>query len=125
MKAIIGQCLNLLGILQKIDPEFPLQYAVCLMEIAQDEGMSLTALADRTGMPLSTISRIVGALSGNRQRGQAYGLIDVTVSPAERRRKALTLTARGRAVVTDLERTLMSPPAYQMARTTSNMKKII
>lgn len=97
--------LKLLRELQKIDPEFPLQYAACLAEIAKDEGLSLSTLAGRAGLTLSTVSRIVGALSKHRQSGAPYGLIRVKVSAQERRRKELYLTARGKAVisgVTDL-----------------------
>ncbi len=94
--------LVLLRSLQKIDPEFPLQYAICLGEIAINEGLSLTELSTKTGMPLSTISRIVGALSRQRQRGTAYELVHVTVSAKERRRKELHLTDRGRAVLQDI-----------------------
>ena len=102
MKKQISVFLVLLRSLQKIDPEFPLQYAVCLAEISMNEGLSLTALSVKTGMPLSTVSRIVGALSRQRQRGTAYGLVRVAVSPQERRRKELYLTARGRAVLGDI-----------------------
>ncbi|HBR69996.1 MAG TPA: MarR family transcriptional regulator [Rhodospirillaceae bacterium] len=91
--------LLLLRELQKIDPEFPLQYAVCLCEIAMDEGLSLTRLAQKTGMALSTVSRIVGALSRDRQKGKPYGLVRVVVSAAERRRRELYLTVRGKAVI--------------------------
>lgn len=94
--------LQLLRELQKIDPEFPLQYAICLAEISAGEGLSLTDLSERTGMPLSTVSRIVGALSRNRQRGAPYHLVQVTISAIERRRKELTLTPRGRAVIANL-----------------------
>lgn len=99
MKQEILHFTRLLQELQKIDSEFPLQYALCLSEIAVNEGMSLTELADKTGMPLSTVSRIVGALSKHRQRGTAYNLVKVTISPKERRRKQLTLTAKGQSVV--------------------------
>ena len=99
MKKEITVFLALLHELQKIDPEFPLQYAVCLMEISLDEGLSLTALSAKTGMPLSTISRIVGALSRQRQRGAPYGLIRAAISPHERRKKELYLTTRGRAII--------------------------
>ncbi len=98
----IGAVLCLLRELQKIDPEFPLQYAVCLAEIAIEEGLSLTALSARTGMPLSTVSRIVGALSEKRQKGMPFDLVRVAISPAERRRKELYLTDRGRAVIGNL-----------------------
>ncbi|GJL85187.1 MAG: hypothetical protein DHS20C02_09620 [Micavibrio sp.] len=99
MKKEIEEFLLLLRELQKIDPEFPLQYAVCLAEIAMDEGLSLTQLSQKTGMALSTVSRIVGALSKYRQKGPPFGLIKVTVSATERRRKELTLTAKGKAVI--------------------------
>lgn len=98
----LGTLLSLLRELQKIDPEFPLQYAVCLAEISQNEGLSLTDLAGRTNLALSTISRIVGALANNRQKGKPFGLVRVVVSETERRRKELYLTARGRAVIEKL-----------------------
>lgn len=91
--------LRLLRELQKIDAEFPLQYAVCLAEIALEEGLSLTDLSVRTGMALSTVSRIIGALSKNRQKGIPFNLVKIKISTNERRRKELYLTPRGRAVV--------------------------
>lgn len=93
---------RLLRELQKIDQEFPLQYAVCLAEIAMDEGTSLTNLSKKTGMAISTISRIVGALSKHRQKGKPFGLIKVKISAEERRRKELYLTAKGKAVITSI-----------------------
>ena len=92
----------LLREVQKIDPEFPIHYAVCLAEIARDEGLSLTALAERAALPLSTVSRIVGALSHRRQKGNAYDLVRVTVCAAERRRKELSLTPRGQRMIADI-----------------------
>ena len=101
--------LVLLRELQKIDPEFPLQYTICLAEIALDEGLSLTTLSSRTGMPLSTVSRIIGALSGNRQKGTPYGLIHAAISPAERRKKELYLTSQGKAVIANIMTILRHP----------------
>ena len=71
------QIIQLLREFQKIDPEFPLQYAVCLLEISKSEGCSLTHITEKTGMPLSTVSRIVGALSKHRQKGpSAFPIAD-------------------------------------------------
>lgn len=95
----ITEFLKLLRELQKIDMEFPLQYAVCLAEISRAEGLSLTELSERTGMTLSTVSRIVGALAKNRQKGKPYGLVRVAISARERRRKELYLTARGKTAI--------------------------
>jgi DNA-binding MarR family transcriptional regulator len=61
--------------------------------------MSLTELSARTGMALSTVSRIVGALSKHRQKGAPYNLVRVKTCITERRRKELYLTPRGRAVI--------------------------
>lgn len=88
---------------QKIDPEFPLQYAICLVEISMDEGLSLTTLSERTGIAISTTSRIVGALSKHRQKGEPYRLVKVVISKQERRRKELYLTTRGKAILHSLE----------------------
>jgi DNA-binding MarR family transcriptional regulator len=89
--------------LQSINSEFPIQYAICLLEISQNEGSSLTLLAEKTGMPLSTISRIIGALSEHRQKGEPYGLIEVKISKTERRRKELFLSPKGKAIVERLQ----------------------
>jgi len=102
MKKEIEGFLVLLRELQKIDPEFPLQYAVCLGEITLDEGLSVTQLSNRTGLALSTVSRIVGALSKYRQMGEPYGLIELTTSPTSRRTKEIHLTDKGRGVVNEI-----------------------
>jgi DNA-binding MarR family transcriptional regulator len=91
--------LKLLRELQKIDPEFPIQYAMCLAEISRHEGLSLSELAHKTHMPLSTVSRVIGALSDARQRGKPYHLAKVTICATERRRKNLSLTTKGKAVM--------------------------
>lgn len=98
--------LNILQTLRKVDGEFPLQYSICLAEIAMEEGMSLTALSKKTGLGLSTVSRIVGALSQYRQNGNPYGLVELKVSEQERRRKELYLTSKGRKLLASIDELL-------------------
>tara|TARA_R110002126_G_scaffold13118_3_gene56758 strand:- start:278304 stop:278678 length:375 start_codon:yes stop_codon:yes gene_type:complete len=98
--------LNMLQKLREVDGEFPLQYSICLAEIAMDEGMSLTALSKKAGLSLSTVSRIVGALSQYRQNGNPYGLVELKVSPQERRRKELYLSDKGRTLMKSIGRVL-------------------
>ena len=98
----LDQFLKILRELQKINPEFPLQYAVCLAHISMNEGLSLTSLSEKTGLAISTVSRIVGALSIQRQKGAGFGLVKVDISPSERRRKELYLTLRGREVISSI-----------------------
>ena len=99
MKKEIEGFLALLRELQKIDPEFPLQYAICLAEITLNEGLSVTELSNRTGLALSTVSRIVGALSKYRQMGKPYELIDIKTSEKSRRTKEIHLTPKGRQII--------------------------
>ena len=93
----LSAMIEVLQLLRKIDPEFPIQYALCLSEIARHKNLSVTELAQRTGITLSTVSRIVSTLSSNR--GRYGGLIQVRFSLAESRRKELSLTAQGYALI--------------------------
>lgn len=93
----LSAVIELLQFLRRIDPEFPIQYALCLGEIARHEGLSVTELAQRTGITLSTVSRIVSALSSNRSR--YGGLINVRFCREESRRKELSLTPQGRNLI--------------------------
>lgn len=97
-----NKLLDILRRIQSIDAEFPLQYAICLVQISQDEGCSLTQLAEKTNLALSTVSRIVGALSAYRQVGEPYGFVEVRLSPAERRKKELYLTPLGQKTLQNI-----------------------
>lgn len=99
----IPHFLRLLRELQKIDPEFPLQYAIALGEISLNEGLSISSLSEKMNLSMSTISRIVGALSNTRQKGDPYGLVRVLVSERERRRKEVYLTAKGRDLIASID----------------------
>lgn len=102
----INDFLRLLRELQKIDPTFPLQYAVCLGIISQHEGLSISDLAEKASLSLSTVSRIVGALSSTRQKGDPYGLVRVKICTLEKRKKELYLTAKGRLFIESIDEVL-------------------
>ncbi len=70
----------------------PVSYALTYLEVARDEGLSITTLAERTDMPLSTISRVVSALSDDKK----YNLLNVSIASDEKRRKIINLTPRGK-----------------------------
>jgi DNA-binding MarR family transcriptional regulator len=92
--------LSLLRALSSLDKNFPLPYSVFLFEVARNEGCSLGDISKTTGMPLSTSSRILSALSSRRQNGaEPYRLIEQDYDPDNRRRKVIRLSAKGRAFV--------------------------
>ena len=105
-KQTIDAFLQSLRALQAIDRTFPLQYAVCLAEIARDEGISPSTLAQRTELGLSTVSRIIAALGAHRPNGHSYQLIYIATPPGERRRKQLHLTPAGESVIAQIQRSI-------------------
>lgn len=100
----LNTCLSYLKVFRNVNGEFPLHYMIALIEIANNEGMSLTELAKKTNLTLSTVSRIVGALSDYRANGKPYELVDLRISKTERRRKELHLTTKGRSLLKRLEK---------------------
>ena len=95
--------LSLVQALSRLDKNFPLPYAVFLLEVAQNEGCSLGDLQKATGMPLPTLSRILWALSTKRQNGaEPYRLIEQDYAPENHRRKVIRLSASGRAFISRL-----------------------
>lgn len=90
----------------KIDPEFPLQWAMVFIEIVKDEGASLKDISERTGISMSVMSRTIGALSNYRRMGKPYGLILVKYAKDDKRRKVLTLSAKGKKLFQALSKTI-------------------
>lgn len=70
----------------------PISYALAYLEVAKDEGLSITTLAERLNLPLSTVSRKVAALSDPKK----YNLIQVIIDRDEKRRKIISLTDKGK-----------------------------
>ena len=95
--------IDILKIFQSLDNEFPIQYAICLIEISNNEGLSLTELSKQSNIGISTISRIIGALSDHRQQGTPFGLVDVKQSKLSRRTKQIFLSAKGRRIIDQLQ----------------------
>lgn len=99
----IQSFIETMEILRSIDSEFPIQHAISLGIISLHPGLSLTQLANKTNLTLSTVSRIVGALSDHRANGRPHNLITVKVCETERRRKALFLTPKGEGFVKKIQ----------------------
>lgn len=67
-----------------------------------NEGLSISALAEKANLSLSTASRIVGALAKQRQKGHPYGLVRVEISREEKRRKELYMSVKGKAFMNSI-----------------------
>ena len=53
---------RLIHTIRRVNTDIPLQYVLCLIEIARTPDISVTGLAQKTQIKLPTVSRIVGAL---------------------------------------------------------------
>ena len=93
---------NALVELTEIDPEFPIQWAITFLEIAQNEGASLKDIAEETGISMSVMSRTIGALANYRRMGKPYGVVTVKAAKDDRRRKELFLSAKGKKLLGQL-----------------------
>ena len=95
----ISPVIALVRALSSLDKNFPLPYAVFLLEVARNEGCSLTDLQKATGMPLPTLSRILWALSTKRQTGAEPYADRAGLSSDNGRRKGDRLSAKGRKFI--------------------------
>jgi DNA-binding MarR family transcriptional regulator len=100
----LDRMIGLLEAFRVLDPDMPIQYALSLLTIARHEGLSMRELSERLGIAQSSASRNVAALSEWRSfRQPGHGLVRAEEDPRERRRKIVTLTPDGRALIAELE----------------------
>jgi DNA-binding MarR family transcriptional regulator len=99
----LGTVLSLLGQLRGLDPDMPMAQAYCLFLIARDEGLSLKELAHRADIGMASASRYVSQFSEPVVPGRkGLGLVLAKEDPLERRKKIITLTAKGKQVVSKI-----------------------
>ena len=107
----IATLIQVLEVLRRLDPDMPIQYVLSFLTVAQNEGLSIRELSERLGIAQSSASRNVAALSRWRGTGKpGHGLVLSREDPRERRRKVVTLTAGGRALVEELGDLLARSP---------------
>lgn len=94
---------KIIELFREMDHAFPLQYIHCFLIIAKQPGLSVTALAEQSGIKLPTVSRIIGALSDARQKGEGFGLIEIRLTDKQRRSKALFLSQKGQELQRQIE----------------------
>lgn len=93
-----------LEVFRELDPDMPIQYALSFLTLARNPGLSIRDLSERLGIAQSSASRNVAALSEwHSFRKPGHGLIQANEDPRERRRKIVTLTRDGEALLARLE----------------------
>jgi DNA-binding MarR family transcriptional regulator len=85
--------LGVLSNLREIDPDMPVSEALSLLLIAKYDGLSLKDLASKADVGMASASRYVRAFSVD------LSLATAKEDPVERRKKVISLTAKGKTVV--------------------------
>lgn len=108
-KAVANKLAKIHKILEEftnVDSEFPMQWAIVFLFIAQNEGAALKDVAEETGISMSVMSRTIGALSNYRRMGKPYGIVLVKDAKDDRRRKELFLSAKGKRLLDKVTKAL-------------------
>ena len=88
---------------RKLNNEMPVQQMATLLTIALESGITVTDLATKAGLSLAAASRNVEVLGPFQpKRNVGMGLIQGDYSEDDRRKKTLTLTAKGWRVVNSI-----------------------
>jgi DNA-binding MarR family transcriptional regulator len=96
LAAVVGQ-------FRDLSPTMPVGEVYMFLLAALNEGASITELAEKADMKMSTASRYLLDLSDKRRAGDpGFGLLRSELDPNELRRKVITLTPKGRDVVKQL-----------------------
>ncbi len=98
------QLVRALEVFRELDPDMPIQYALSFLTLARNPGLSIRDLSERLGIAQSSASRNVAALSEwHSFRKPGHDLIQAKEDPRERRRKIVTPTRKGEALLARLE----------------------
>lgn len=92
---------------RKLYNMMPMQQAATLLQIALEPGITVTDLAEKTGLTMASASRnieVLGPWQPKREIGM--GLIQNDYSDEDRRKKTLTLTAKGWRVINTMNNIL-------------------
>lgn len=89
---------------REIDGEMQAQAMAVLLKVAKSPlPLRMAEIAEELGLSQSTISRNVAYLGDwNRRREAGHKLVEAYEDPAERRRKLVRLTAKGKRFVKSL-----------------------
>jgi DNA-binding MarR family transcriptional regulator len=89
---------------------------ICLLQIALDEGVSVSDLAERVRAPQQSVSRYVSILLGRYQNSVSPApiepLIEQRINSADPRKRSLHLTRAGAELVAGLARPVQTGGNY-------------
>jgi DNA-binding MarR family transcriptional regulator len=105
---VIGQLLSTLDPFFRIRGTMPLRHVQAYLLVAQKEGQTVTELAKKADMPVTTMSRnLLDMGERNRYFEEGAGLVEGEDNPLNRRERLYTLTHKGRALLASITKGAM------------------
>jgi DNA-binding MarR family transcriptional regulator len=102
-RRLLRSIASAMGEFRKLSSTMPVGEVYMFLLAALNEGSSISELAEKADMKMSTASRYLLDLSDKRRAGNpGFGLLRSELDPNELRRKVVTLTPKGRNVIRSL-----------------------
>lgn len=98
----INKSLSVIEAFRRIDSNMPIAQVAFFLNAAKNEGLSLTDLADMSGILLANASRYIVTLSNGKLGEKGLDLLDYYENPVNRRQKLVVLTEKGRKLIAQL-----------------------
>jgi DNA-binding MarR family transcriptional regulator len=119
-QATLQHFLRVIEAFRAIRPLIPLQHVYVFLLVASEEGCSVQEYADRAGIAQPVMTRILFALSARGRRGApGYGLVQSALDSQDSRRRQTFLTAKGQALMHEIERPAGQPVKRRHQRATT------
>lgn len=89
--------------LRIVDDTMPIQWVAILLEVAGTEGLSISQLAEKTGLALSSTSRNVAAMSDwHWLKRPGLGILEKGTDRMDLTKRTVTLSPKGEKLVEQL-----------------------
>lgn len=102
-KAALKTTLEALKPFKALRASMPLQYVMAFLQVALEEGLTVTEYAKRANTSQSLMTRHLADVGEtNRYHEQGFGLVEQFDNVMDRRERLIRLTAKGRHVVYEM-----------------------
>ena len=99
----VNKHLRVVDVFREIDPLMPIGQIAFFLQVAKNEGCTLSDIASQSDLALATASRYLANLTQiDRYKQPGLALLDAYENPMNRRQKLIILTELGRKVIDKL-----------------------
>ena len=112
----LRKCLLSMDAFRAVRRTMPMQHAYTFLLVALDGGCGVQEYAERAGVTQAVMSILFALSSRSRGRERGYGLVQQGISTEDARKHQTFLTARGKALMREIVRLVISDQAKLRSR---------